>query len=218
MSRLDVESSPRWDRDLAAEVLGPVVLNCHDRSVKDQSLARGESRVGVYLLPLLASTFPTTGVLLVYGLVYELLNHPAVMEDKRVLWLVAGFAYIVSCAAIFRLTFKRRTKVSLALHRDGIRFRRKTYRFDDLLAIRGGREHGRIEIAVLALCRLLGRFIPLYRDVDKSVEVIDAASLTLVLKDGHSCSLTGVGIRCEPQDYDRFLDFIQSNQACLFEA
>jgi hypothetical protein len=218
MSRTDLESSLRWDWGSTANVLGPVVLNCRDRSVKDRLLARGESRSWVYLLPFLASVFPTSGVLLVYCLVYELLNHPVEMEDERVIWLVAGVAYIVSCAAIVRLTFRRATKVSLALHRDGIRFRRKTYRFEDLLAIRGGQENGRIRVAALALCRLLGKFNPMYRDVVQSAEVTDAASLTLVLNDGRSCSLPGVGILCEPQDYGRFLDLIQISHPRLFEA
>ncbi|HEY2154305.1 MAG TPA: hypothetical protein VGH33_01655, partial [Isosphaeraceae bacterium] len=126
-------------------------------------------------------------------------------------------AYIASCAVLFALVFGRTTKASLALHRDGIRFRRRTYRFDDLLAIRDGRARRGIEVIAMTPIRWLGKFHPSYRHAVESAKIVDAASLTLVLKDGRSCPLVGVGFLCEPQDYGHFLELIRLGHSRLFE-
>ena len=96
-------------------------------------------------------------------------------------------------------------RISLALHEYGIRYRRKTFRFDELLAIRYERESRGLEAVLLAVFQLLGKFRADYRQLVELIEAGNASSLTVVLKDGRACRLRGIALLCEPEDFEHFM-------------
>ena len=58
------------------------------------------------------------------------------------------------------------------------------FRFDELCGIRYGRESLGLEAVCLAVCRLIGKVHDGYRQILERKEACNAASLSLVLKDG----------------------------------
>jgi hypothetical protein len=213
------ETRPGWHQDAGADSLGPVVLNCRDRSWVDRQLDMGESRVGVFvLLPIAASLCISGWALLVSVLVLWLAGFDVEKLNKTMLWGFLGVTAILCCSAIYWRLLRQgqRPGITLALHQHGIRYRRRTFRFDELCAIRSGRDSQGLEAVWLAVCRLIGIVHGNYRHFVKWMEASNAASLSLVLKDGRICSMRGIGLLCEPEDFKQFMQLLGNGYPHLF--
>jgi hypothetical protein len=106
----------------------------------DLQLAMGQGRVAVLVLLPIAASICISGLTLVLcasvlwlaGFDLERLN------NKALLWGFVGVAAILNYAAIYWTLLRRgqRPRITLALDQDGIRYKRRTFRFDDICAVR----------------------------------------------------------------------------------
>jgi hypothetical protein len=142
------------------------------------------------------------------------------LEHDPTIWAPLSIAFFVIGLACFGLWIawrRARPKLTLALHRDGIRYKRRAFRFDQIGAIRFGRKSPWVEAALADICRLIGRLNRGYGDVAELIDMVNANSLSLLLKDGRTYSLRGVAIRCEPREFEQFLAHLHAQHPDLFD-
>jgi hypothetical protein len=199
---------PGFSKNAGADRLGPVVFECRNRSWVNLQRALDQSRAGTLVfLGVAGSLCISVWALLVSVVVLRLAGFDVekLNNNKTMLWGFIGVSSSLCCSVIYWSTFRRRRRprISLALHQHGIRYKRKTLRFDELRAIRIGRE-SRIDRGDS-------------RQVVESAEAGNADSLTFVLEDGRIFSLRGIARRCESEDFKQFMGLLWDGHADLIE-
>ena len=189
-------------KNAGADRLGPVAFECRDQSWVNLQLALGRSRPGAFLfLSIAASLCVSVCALLVCVVALRLVGFDVEkLNNKTMLWSFIGVSSSLCCSVIYWSTIwrLRRPRISLALHEHGIRYKRKTTRFDELRAIRTEREsrgNGAVE----------------------HTEAGNADSLTFVLKDGRIISLRGIARRSETEDFKQFMSLLSNGHSHLFD-
>lgn len=205
MGRID---AMRGYEEMISDELGPVVLSCRKRPWIDLQFLRREHWVTAWiLLPVRVAILFGSVAVLAFFVIGEVLGLLRGMLDDATIRTIIATIYAASLIFTYVIMIRNHENPGemMVIHRDGVRYKRHAIRFDELRAIRSGRESEGLQAIALRVNRFLGKFLPNHRNLVRDLEWSNRESLSFVMKSGRVHTIPGEGIRCRPDDYERVI-------------